>query len=75
MKYDVVSWFNNTDSNMQLSDYITDGIQYSVDLDPDKSLQLEGLYAQYGKNEQSMGKISTRLHVSNFCRDFNVLVE
>jgi hypothetical protein len=73
--YDVVSWFNDADSNVKLCDYITDGIRYSVDMDHGKKLQLEKLYSQYGKNEQSLGKISTRLHVSSFCRDFNIATE
>jgi radical SAM superfamily enzyme YgiQ (UPF0313 family) len=75
MAHDVVSWFNNANSSVQLCDYITDGIRYSAILEHDKSLQLEGLYLQYGKNEQSIGKISTRLHVSNFYRDFKIIAK
>ena len=68
-KHDVPLWMSSNEDG-KLSDYNSSEVQYQAKIDNSKKSQLSKLYKQFGDNEQSVGKISTRLHVSQFYREF-----
>ena len=68
-KHDVPLWMSSNEVG-KLSDYNSSEVQYQAKIDNSKKSQLSKLYKQFGDNEQSVGKISTRLHVSQFHREF-----
>ena len=68
-KHDVPLWMSSHEDG-KLSDYRTSEVQYQAKIDNSKKSQLSKLYKQFGDNEQSVGKTSTRLDVSQFYREF-----
>jgi hypothetical protein len=74
LDFDVGSWVLDKKSGKRLHEYNDNApFKFSVTMSDSNKKRLIKLYKQYGSSNQSIGKISTRLNVSSFCRDIDAI--